>query len=901
MTVDETPVERDAGGRKSAPSSRPRRAAVAPLPSLAWPRGHPAASPPAVAPPKARAVRRLKTRRPMRSIALVAALSLACSHAAPRAASPAPPEPPAAAPVAAARVPYAPFAEPPEPEAPDDHLREPADAAEVCVAADSNLTRDLAAVLALPAPAGSPPPRAPWDRRTPPAGLDLVSRRLNLRPADRALLARNGFVVPARLTAGTYAWAFHEVYQSQLPLYVSADAILHAVYVTHDRLVADAESRRLAPALTEALDAMHAALPAASRAYPPAAARDLDLYLTVARSLLRGAPVAASADVRAEADALVARIHAAEGVGEVPLFGRTRAIDFSQYQPRGHYTPEGLARFFRGAMWLSRLEFNVVTRACRSSDPEGDSAETPREALDALCLADLAERAAVAAPLDRVERAWEALAGRREDLSRADLTALRARAGITSLRDDDAFERLRAAIGAGYRRTARLHPMHEGCGELPVIATLLGPRITADTAALRPLAHGEVEGRHRVGVTDVAYVLGHDRARALMPDELARFPALGAQLDVARGVLAGAPPDRSLYGAWLGAIRGLAARHEGVVPSFEATDAFADLRVNSAVAAYAQLRHNHVLIAGQAYDEGGCVIPDAWVEPAPAVWDALLAYTDRARDALDALGEPAGSDADRWLTRTAGVLRGLRAITAMELANRPLPVEARRWLAMVVEMRPGSSDGPPTYSGWYFDLFRRRQDEGLTDASLIADYFTAWDEGNVFYAGVTRPRLGVFVVDVAGAPRVMVGPVAAAYGHVGSVARRLDDDASRELPPSAMERPWAASYEVAAPGAPPLAASYETGDEEGARGPSLTLRSARALGAVTVELLDHHRVLIRSVVTPVGARARRVSLRGPRACEAVRLRVGAWDAVVALPAMGGAFSFGEAPAPHARE
>jgi hypothetical protein len=836
----------------------------------------------------------------MRTLTLLAVTALACSHTArPVTAPPAPaavaPTPPRA-PIA--RVPYAPFGDSEQPDLSEDHLREPPEGGDTCVAADTNLARDLAAVLALPAPTGAPTAHVAWDHRTPPAHFDLVSRCLSLRPDDRALLLRNGFVVPGRLAFSTYAWAFHEVYQSQLPLYVSADAIFHAVYVTHDRLVADAESQRLAPALLEALDAMHAALPAAAGDYPTTSARDLDLYRTVARSLLRGVPVAASAEVRAEADALVRAINAASGVGNVTLFGRERVIDFSQYQPRGHYTTAGLARFFRGAMWLSRLEFNVVSRSCRSSDPTGDPDETPREALTALALADLAERADVAAPLDRVERAWEALAGRREDVSRADLTALRARAGITSLRAPDTFDRLRSAIGTGFQRTARLHPMGEGCGQLPVIATLLGPRVTADTFALRPLTHTEVADRHHVGATDVAYALGHDRALSLMPDELRRFPTLGAQLDVARGLIAQAPPDRSLYGAWLGAIRGLAARPEGVVPSYERTDAFADLRINSAVAAYAQLRHNHVLMAGQAYDEGGCAIPDAWVEPAPAVWDALLDYTERARDTLDAIGEPATSDAGRWLLRVKAVLRGLRAISAIELANQPLPEAAKRWLAMVVEMRPGSSDGPPTYSGWYFDLFRRRQDEGLADASLIADYFTAWDEGRVFYAGVTQPRLGVFVVDVAGAPRVMVGPVAAAYAHVGSVEHRLDDAASRELTPSAQERPWAASYEVPAVAEPPLAVAYETGEGEPAALPSLTLRSTRALGVVTVELLDHHRTHLRSLVVRVGARPTRVPLRGVRGCEAVRLRVGAWDAVAPLPFMGGGFAFGsmrEAP------
>ncbi|MFO0603015.1 MAG: DUF3160 domain-containing protein [Polyangiales bacterium] len=828
----------------------------------------------------------------MRHLALAAALAVSCSEAPRRAVVATPPAAPRATPLAAPRAPYEPFAEASEPDSPDDHLRAPEDPADVCVAADVNLSRDLAAVLALPAPAAPPVPFAAWDHRTPPERLALVAGRLSLRSDERARLARDGFVVSARNAFPSYAWAFHEVYQSQLPLYVSADAIFHAVYITHDRLVAEAEARRLAPALTEAVDAMHAALPAAAADYPPEVARDLDVYLTVARSLLRGTAVAGEGVVATEAAALVRHAEEASGVAPVRLFGRDRVVDFSQYQPRGHYAGNGLARFFRGAMWLSRLEFNVVSRSCRSSDPTGDPAETPREALGALALADLAERAGAADDLDRVERAWEALAGRREDLSRADLMALRGRAAVHSLREPDVFERLKRAVGDDFRRTARIHPMGEGCGELPVIATLLGPRITADTFAMRPLVHTEVEGRHRVDAVDVAYLLGHDRARAHQVAELARFPSLGAKLDEARAIVANAPPDRSLYGAWLGAIRGLAARPEGVTPSFERTDAFADLRINSAVAAYAQLRHNHVLMAGQAYDEGGCVIPDAWVEPAPAVWDGLLAYTDRAREALDAIGEPPGSDASSWLDRTRGVLRGLRAISAIELANRPLPDAAKRWLAMVVEMRPGSSDGPPTYSGWYFDLFRRRQDEGLADARLVADYFTAWDEGRVFYAGAAEPRLGVFVVDAGGAPRVMVGPVAAAYGHVGTVDRRLDDEAARELGAGELIRPWAASYEVPAVPAPPLAVRYEVPADDAPGAPTLTLRSTRALGPVTVELLDHHRQTLRRYAMTVGVRPTRVVLRGARDYDALRVRAGVWDEVRSMPYYGAEFTFG---------
>ena len=48
--------------------------------------------------------------------------------------------------------------------------------------------------------------------------------------------------------------------------------------------------------------------------------------------------------------------------------------------------------------------------------------------------------------------------------------------------------------------------------------------------------------------------------------------------------------------------------------------------MNTAVAAYGQLRHNYVLIAGQAYDEGGCEIPDGYVEPNVPLYEDLLAY-----------------------------------------------------------------------------------------------------------------------------------------------------------------------------------------------------------------------------------------------------------------------------------
>ena len=723
-----------------------------------------------------------------------------------------------------------------------------ATSAEVCEVADSNLARAEAAILALPKPAYGGAPVA-WDRKRPPARLDQIERRFGLTAADRRQLARDGFVVPARLEQPSWGWAYHEIYQSQLPIYISADGILHAVYAAHDGLVARLEKTELAPRLAAMLAAMHCALPAAAAKYPDATARDLDLFLVVARSLLEDKEVASAlgdAAVAQEARVLAGKAKAAGPREARALFGRDRMIDFSQYQPRGHYTG-ALAPYFRAAMWLSRLELNIVSRSSRSSAPGDlpDPRETPREAIDALALADLVAASGQQIELDRIEQVFALLAGRREDIPPPKLAELARAAGIADLRAPGAAEKLRGAVGDKFQRTARIHYMPQGSTVLPAIVTLLGPRITADTVALRPLAHGEIPGRHRIHGGDLAYVLGHDRGREHLKQDLAAFPRLGAALDEARKLVATAPRGGDLYAAWLEAIRALAIRPAGATPSYMETAAFADLRVSSALAAFAQLRHNHVLIAGQAYAEGGCEIPDGYVEPVPAVYDALAAYADLGAKQVGLLG--AGAQSSRaYFERLGKIARVLAAISRIELANQPLPVEAQRWLSMVVEMLPSGSDGRPTYTGWYFDLFEDRTD-GIARPDLIADYFTS--DAGVAYAGVSAPRLGVFVVDTGGGPRAMIGPVARAYEHQAAPrAARLTDDTALKLADKDRLDPWLARFTVAAAPAPSFEAEV---DWDSAGNKVMSIKALQPIPSLTIQLLDHHRVPVGQVTRAV--------------------------------------------------
>mgnify|MGYP006137070357 CR=1 FL=1 len=164
---------------------------------------------------------------------------------------------------------------------------------------------------------------------------------------------------------------------------------------------------------------------------------------------------------------------------------------------------------------------------------------------------------------------------------------------------------------------------------------------------------------------ELGYMLGNDRARTYIR-------ATGAAVDnltTARSLLGTATLGADLYSKWLTAIRELATVPTGAKPSFMETSAFADMRLNTMLTAYGQLRHNHVLVAAQAYDQGGCEIPDGYVEPAPAPYAALADYARHAANAFRSLDRTKGAEAVTYFTRVEKLMKVLVQISREELAG----------------------------------------------------------------------------------------------------------------------------------------------------------------------------------------------------------------------------------------
>jgi hypothetical protein len=86
-------------------------------------------------------------------------------------------------------------------------------------------------------------------------------------------------VIAKGATHWGYVEAYHEIFQSQLPIYVSIDSVMHAIYASHAGVIGDVESKLLTPKLDKLLAAMHCEMAAVAKA--PAMSRTMRRYLIV--------------------------------------------------------------------------------------------------------------------------------------------------------------------------------------------------------------------------------------------------------------------------------------------------------------------------------------------------------------------------------------------------------------------------------------------------------------------------------------------------------------------------------------------------------------------------------------------------------------------------------------------
>jgi hypothetical protein len=125
---------------------------------------------------------------------------------------------------------------------------------------------------------------------------DRIASELELDPGEKERYRKNGLVSVDHLQRYGMASAYYAIFARDLPVFVTSDSVLHALHRSYDDLLKRLESELFLPALSEALALTQAELERLAPDLGPGlrdSARDVDVYLSVARSLLegRGAPV----------------------------------------------------------------------------------------------------------------------------------------------------------------------------------------------------------------------------------------------------------------------------------------------------------------------------------------------------------------------------------------------------------------------------------------------------------------------------------------------------------------------------------------------------------------------------------------------------------------------------------
>ena len=97
--------------------------------------------------------------------------------------------------------------------------------------------------------------------------FDNINAHYSLTAGEQSLLNKHGFVVTERLKPYSFGNSFLEIYNNDLPVFVSTDAILHALHMSCDAILMQEESAVLSEKLDTLLSALHAQLPAIALKY----------------------------------------------------------------------------------------------------------------------------------------------------------------------------------------------------------------------------------------------------------------------------------------------------------------------------------------------------------------------------------------------------------------------------------------------------------------------------------------------------------------------------------------------------------------------------------------------------------------------------------------------------------
>lgn len=525
------------------------------------------------------------------------------------------------------------------------------------------------------------------------------------------MLGDNGFVVvpsETHLFQHVYEGSFYEGW----PVFVTTDAAYNVWHLAFDKILREAETQHLLPALEDMVGSLVELARAqetemAGTGLEEAAGRVTQYYEAAATVLgLDVGPIGPLAqqevDLIMSADQ-IALSPTTGGDANSPFI--TRMIDYTLFRPRGHYTRNSdLERYFRAMSQLGNNAFLL---------DEG------------LILGILASRVLLADPavLDEWQLIYEPtawLVGAADDYTPLELGAVVEQVVPSGWSDMSAFSDP-ATIDSVAQGLTAMRPVAIN----PEAASLriMGSRFVIDSYVLDQLVAPNVP-RDEASPLDLAAAFGSEWALGVQEAAGATDVAgYSETMQTMQTLIDDRTIDdwsNTVYDSWLYAISPMWADHGGDYPAFMQSDAWAAKAHQTGFGSYTELKHDTILYTKQAVAEGGGdeppVPPRHWVEPEPVAFERLAAVTALMRDGLNSRGLLT-DDYSQLLVDLEAFYVWLGGIASDELAGRPISDENNQelgWIGSTLEgfwVRTSDSDldletGPDSQAALVADIMR---------------------------------------------------------------------------------------------------------------------------------------------------------------------------------------------------
>ncbi len=662
---------------------------------------------------------------------------------------------------------------------------------------------------------------------------DSIEIVLNLTDYEKSLLQKHGFVVTERLRKDTFYEQFSDIWQKDLPVFISTDAILHAFHFNYVKILKMIERGIIINRLTTLLAEMHNNLPDLISQYSAnpemeQMLRDVDVYITVPRKLL-GLDASAHYAENAAVVSEILNLINAEKFDVYPFFSMNcKDIDFSQFKPRGHYAEnEDLSQYFRAMMWLGRIEIYLLApKAEPLSCPKQTKADIQRQTIDAILISELMDLADANSIYEEIEGILSFVVGEQDNVTPGNLKSLiesisltNASALLDTIVLNEFQDSLKTKPYAGQRILSQVlahDPFSPGSVEPASAFLLFGQRFIIDSYVTGKVVFDQIKYNNRFpcrlfpSTQDVLFALGNDASAQLLVPELDEYHH-SSNLSALRYLIDSYDSDfwnSSIHTMWLNTIQTLNPPLErGDLPKFMQTGAWWQQKMNTQLSSWTELRHDHLLYAKQSYTSGWlCSYPCGYVEPFPKLYQNLSKLAVAVHDQF--INLPFSDDGMKteiidYYSLFKSVSDTLGTIAQKELDGAPLDSMEISFMRQVLyHGHYGIVDG------WYMKLLLGPDkipdtidSEPLIDY-IVADYHTTPTgcAGNIMgwvsHAGTGPVDLAIVTAPMPdGHTTAFVGPVMSYYDYRTTNFLRLTDTEWEETYLASASRPdWVNVY-----------------------------------------------------------------------------------------------------------